>query len=426
MIVSISGADIAIRTPFSETQDLTQVLRGIRKTHSGRNEPVDFRLAGLVRKNYPDIWHVDQVLAFSTDECSPFVINGEDIGGNHGHPCGMAVQAEHSCTCRDIGTRYLDEAGMGWTLLRVEGNGQLLFLAEDISCRAIAGAMLRPEDGERIVPEMQQAGRQLTPAIRHIRCDVEARAGGAWRRCDESCEDAQQCRITEVYEVMDPRCVAETLRNQRPAEGYPVQPDIAVGRAMAVHRMVYTIQGDGTVLCEFDHEACKDTPITLYLGIMAQEKCDVFGGGVHRIIPGIRIFEDKGCEYDFSRSYNITAGPMPDVHPVMRGGWLDPDNPPDRQIDVLRRADGTDAVAFACGFLPLHDGAPEIRRQNVEEAWTIVRSCKTYPTFAGSMAWSAPEGATCLRGAAYKKYYLPEGGLDYDICCDGETYHYTV
>ncbi len=421
MIVSISGGDIAIRTPFNARYDLTQVLRGVRKTHSGRNEPVDFRLAGLVHTHQADIWHVDRVLAFSTDECSPFVMLGEDVGGNHGYPCGMLLEIPgHGMTCRDVGTLFADEGGMGWTLLRIESESELLFLADDLHAAAVSGA-LRRADGAALTPSAQHPHQQLTPAIRHIRCDVDVQRGGVWHPYTGFCEDAEGCRITEEYAVIDPRTVAAALRSGRPEGGYPCQPDIARGETMAIHRMVYHIQGNGTILCEFDHEARPGTPITLYLGVMAQEKCDAFGGGVHRMIPGIRPFEDDGRAYDFARPYNVTDGPMPGVHPVMREDWLSPDDPPNRQIDILRREDGSDAVAFVCGFLPIFDGAPEIRRNNLAEAWTIVKSRKTYPTFAGSMARPEGEGFTRLRGVAYKKYCLPEKA-DHEIHFDGKTY----
>ncbi len=423
MIVSISGADIAIRTPFSDTQDLTQVLRGVRKTVSDRNEPVDFRLAGLVNRRHPDVWHVDQVLAFSTDECSPFVMDGEDVGGNHGYPCGMRLRVPaHGLTCRDVGTIFTDDAHVRWTLVRIDSADELLFLADDFPADAVTGLLHRPGDGCALLPKAQHPREQLTPAIRHLRCDVDVLQGGAWQPYSGYTEDAEACRITEVYEVIDPRTVAEALRRGRPADGYPVQPCIAVGEAMAIHRMVYTIQGSGDVLCEFDHEAAGDKPITLYLGVMAQDRCDAFGGGVHRVIHGIKPFEECGHVYDFSRPYPITAGPMPDVHPVRREDWANPDVPPAHQVDVLRRMDGSDAVAFACGFLPLYDGDPAVRARNVGEAWTIVSSRKTYPTFAGSMAGDIP--LRRIRGVAYKKFFLPQNGLACDVAYEGTTWRF--
>ncbi len=430
MDISISGADIAIRTPFAEGFDLTQVLRGMAPTAGDRNDPVDFRLAGLVRRGHRDIWHVDRVLAFSTDECSPFVINGEDVGGNHGHPCGMGVRADrHGLSLRDVGTYWTDETGLGWTLLRIVDQDGLLFLSDNTGpsetdyafANAIAGRLARA-DGCTLIPAGQHPGQQLTPAIRRIRCDVAYEQHGAWQPLRGGCEGVDRCRITEVYEVICPATVAEALRAERPDGGYAVQPSLAAGRAMAIHRMTYTVEPDGTILCDFDHSVVMPVHLTWYLGIMAQEKCDVFGGGVHRVIPGTKAFTCQGQAYDFSRPYDTTRSPMPATFSLTPDNWLDPARPPDRQLDVLRDGAGRDQVAFACGFLPVYDAAPSIRSQNITDAGDIVASCKTYPTFAGGKHNTRP--IQRMRGVAYKKYFQPKGSgdLSYGVRYNGVDY----
>ena len=176
MDVSRNGGDIAFRTRFSDASDLVQVLHGL-ETMPGRNSPVDFKMAGLQRKGHPDIWHVDQVLAFSTDECSPMVINGEDIGGNHGQPCGVKITVPaHGKTCRDVGTLWQDAAGMTWTLLRVENQDVLLMISRNIGegkyaydfASAVQGELRCLDDASCLQVHSQSGGAQLTPAIRHV------------------------------------------------------------------------------------------------------------------------------------------------------------------------------------------------------------------------------------------------------------------
>ncbi len=68
---------------------------------------MDFRAAGLQRKGSYDIWHMDKVLALSTDEASPMIINDDDIGCNHSQPCGVSVTAPaHGKNCADIGSLW--------------------------------------------------------------------------------------------------------------------------------------------------------------------------------------------------------------------------------------------------------------------------------------------------------------------------------
>ena len=240
MDISRNGGEIAFRTAFSDEYDLVLVLHGLSSIPE-RNCPVDFRLAALQRKGHPDIWHMDQVLAFSTDECSPMVIHGEDIGGNHGHPCALRVTAPgHGKTVGDVGTLWQDEGGMRFTLLRVENADGLLFLSENTGPSAmeyafanrIAGALTCAETGERLLPQSQQGGVQLTPAIRHIRREAVCLKDGVWQEIGGWVQGADRAEIREEYEIINPATVARAIREGRPEGGYTLQPSLAAGEAM--------------------------------------------------------------------------------------------------------------------------------------------------------------------------------------------------
>ena len=441
MDVSRNGGDVVFRTAFSAEYDLLQVLHGLSSTE-GRNSPVDFRLAGLQRKGHPDIWHVDQVLAFSTDECSPMIMGGEDIGGNHGQPCGLQMTVpDHGLTVRDVGSRWTDESGMGFTLLRVDDTGSVTFLSDNLGPSDTAytfadhaeGVLTCADDGRVLAPQSQQGGRQLTPAIRHLQRELFCFKDGQWHAGDA--DDCDCAEIREVYEIVNPATVAMAIRENRPAGGYTVQPSLAAGEAMFLHRMTYRVENDGTILCDFDHEVLQDVHMPCYLGIMYQEKCDLWGGGLWRYIPKVKGFEDHGRQLDFSRPYRTTSDTMPNYRAVTKDLWTDPLSPPDRQIDFIRRADGNNGVAFAGGFLPVYDGEPSTRAANITDAVMLVQSCKTYPTFAGGVSEirhphrESRENAMHfphLRGVAYKKYFLPQesGTSLYTVPYQGQTYVY--
>ena len=435
MDISRNGGDIAFRTAFSDEYDLVQVMCGLSSIPE-KNCPVDFRLAALQQKGCSDIWHMDQVLAFSTDECSPMVINGEDIGGNHGHPCAIRVYAPgHGKDVRDVGSLWADEGGMHFTLLRAENADALLFLSENSGpsiteyafAERINGVLTCLENAlhpEKILPQRQQNGIQLTPAIRHVQREAVCFKDGRWQEAGGWVEGCERAEIREVYEIINPATVAKAIRDGRPAGGYTVQPSLAAGESMMTHRMTYRIEPDGTILCDFDHELHQPVHMSCYLGIMHQLKCDVFGGGVWRYIPKVRPFTGKGIPVDFTRPYRTAAETLPNNVPLTPDTWTDPAFPPERQIDFLRRADGHTAVGFASGFLPVQDGAPEIRRGNITDAGTLVKSCKTYPTFAGG--YRSTGNYPRLKGVAYKKYFLPVGddASVYTVPYGEDTYLY--
>ena len=431
--VSRNGGDVAFRTAFSDEYDLVQVFQGLTSTVYA-NHPVDFRLAALQHKGHPDIWHMDQVLAFCTDECSPMVINGEDIGGNHGHPCGVQLTAPgHGLTVADVGSLWRDESGLRWTLLRAAAD-KLLLLSDNTGISEVDYAFadrvdgaLHPLDehlqGREVRPAGQRGGVQLVPAIRHMQREVWVSRDGRWQLLDGDAEGCDGAEIREVYEIVNPATVAAALRAARPAGGYVTQPSLAVGTAMFRHQMTYRIAPDGTVLCDFDHQLLQPVRMPWYLGVMHQAKCDLYGGGLWRVIPKLRPFTAKGYTLDFSRPCLTTADTLPDYVPLTPDTWADPTSPPDRQLDFIRRADGSDAVGFASGFLPVYDGAPLRRAENITDAGTLVKSCKTYPTFAGGMG--CKRSFPRLRGVAYKKYFRPEQGASvYTVPYGADTYLY--
>ena len=442
MDISRNGSDVVFRTSFSDRDDLIQIMSGVGEGAPETNNPVNFRLAGLQRKGHCDIWHADQVLSFATDECTPVVINGEDIGGNHGFPCAVLVFApEHGKTVRDVGSLWRDEAGVLWTLLRVDNRDWLLLISENIGrsdtqfdfTDYISGHLSYLENGQEtqaIVPESQCGHVQLTRAIRCIKRDLTCLKRGEWRLVTGTLTDCREARICEEYEIVNPSGVAMAIRKNRPKGGYDAPPSLGQGEAMFLYRMTYRILDDGTILCDFDHQLLQPVRLEWYLGIMYQEKCDLYGGGVWRYIPKLRPFVSEGCRFDFSMPYNTAGQPMPRSFSLTPDVWTNPASPPDRQIDFIARENGTYLAAFAGGFLPCFDGAPEYRARHITDAGEIVRSVKTYPTFAGgkknvlvNRENSASDGFSplnlaSLRGVGYRKYFLPPP--------EGENACYTV
>lgn len=182
---------------------------------------------------------------------------------------------------------------------------------------------------------------------------------------------------------------------------------------------VYRIEGDGTVIYHFTHTKCADVHFGTSMAAMFQEKQDAFGGGVHRYIPKLKPLITPEGTFDFSIPYDISPGPFPTNCSTPASTWESPDAPPDRIVDYLRDAEGHDRLGFACGYLPLYDGVPEIRSKTLSCAVHIIRTRKGYPFF---MSGDVP-GA---HGIAYKKYFATDTDRAsvYTIPAEGKTYIY--
>ena len=433
MDISLHAEKLAVRTPFTAAHNLVQCFRGVKAGPLDYNCPVDFLSAGLQRAGEPDIWHMDIVLALCTDESAPLRINNAYIGSNHGEPCGVAVvSANHGKTVADVGSLWQDALGVKWTLMRVISPDRLLFVSENIGVSEtdyafadkIHGELLYVSHGEHtasVAVESQAGSVQLYRAVRFLRRDLYYYKDGARHPITGYHTDCDGADIVEEYEAINPATVAEALRAARPEGGYSAEPDLAVGTPMMHCQMTYRVLADGTVLCDFEHTRLQDVTWTEHMGLMYQSKCNVYDGGIWRYIPKTRPFELDGERYDFSVPRDTTVEPFPRALDMTAEYWTDPAFPPDRQIDFIRRQDGSTVVAFTGGFLPLYDGDPAVRRDHLSKSLLLIRTRKTYPYIA-----SGDHTMDRVRGIGYKKYFpQPDPRYSvYTVAHDGKTYAY--
>lgn len=430
MDVAVNKTSAVFRTPFSDACDLMQVFSHAADGHPLHPSPVDFCSAALVRRSCPDIWHADRALALSTDEAPPMLVSGGDIGGNHGWECGVVLQSP-AFSLADVGTAWQDGAGVTWTCLQMMDGGRALFVSENTGpsetdfafAERVRGDLNR---GEMRVPAAEQRIRvPLTPAIRHSLRRVEALRDGAWQPVCGGASACDMARILETYDILNPASVASAVRAARPEGGYSAPPELsAFGAPMLRISHIFTVHPDGTVVTELDHQALQPVRWQGFLALMYQEKCCPEGGRVLRYIPGVKPLSSAEGSWDFSLPVDL-SGPFPRFLPVMQERWADPAWPPDRQIEMIQSGGG--CVLFAAGILPVMDGAPDKRRENLVDALTLVSSRKSYLTFrgTGSPALAGPCPALSrVRGAVYRKYFaasspdvslyaVPFGGGEY-------------
>lgn len=431
MLICVSNGFAVVRTPFDEKYDLIQKFRGLEQNASVRyNQPVDFMESGLMQRDKWDYWHIDVPFALNTDEAVPAFVNGYFIGANHGHHGAVSVYAPaHGKTVADVGSLWRDESGMKFTLMRVENADYLLFLSENTGdsvenyafATKLEGMLTYLENGENTgdIRPIGQGASDLRRAIRHKEKKVVGFVNGEERTAfgELVCDRAE---IREEYEIVNPATVAEALRAARPKGGYASQPDLAeYGRAMLRCRLTYRLENDGTVLTVFDYEKLMNVRFQRFMGVMYQEKLDVYGGGIFRYLPKTKPIATREGTFDFSKRVAIVGAPFPRSDRITREYWTDEKSPCERAVDYFRNKDGADKLAFASGFLPVYDGVPSVREKQLSSVATLKFTRKHYPTFADG-------DLTRVRGVGYKKYFLPKanGASIYSVPFGGKTYLY--
>ena len=426
--ISIAKDVALVATPFDEKYDLINKFRGVVIDSVKYNNPVDFMESGLMRKGKWDCWHLDVPFSISNDEAVPAYINDCWIGANHGHHCAIEIFApEHGKTLQDVGSVWKDEQGVLFTLLRIENRDCLLFVSDVLGSAEdyrftlfIKGGLKYVKNGKnrkRITLSSQRV-TDLTPAIRYVRKDVFAYSNGRMERV-QGTANCDYAEIQEEYEIINPATVAESLRNGRPRGGYDRLRNLAdFGEPMLSCKLTYRILNDGTILVIFDYERLANVRFQRFMGVMYQEKIDVYSGGIYRYLPKTLPFLTSEGTFDFSKRVPITEKLYPKGGELTRNYWTDSQSPCDRVVDYFCDEEGRDKLAFACGYLPVFDGVAKKRKEN-KSAVTLKFTRKHYPTFL--------EGdLSHIRGVAYKKYFIPQKNraCAYSVYFEGKTYIY--
>lgn len=411
MFVCVAGGRALFRTYFDEKYDLIQKFRGVDSLGLIReNAPVDFMESGLMQRAKWDFWHIDKPFAINTDEATPVIVNDCYIGANHGEHSAVVLHApNHGKTVRDVGSLWQDEKGVKFTLVRVNDAENLTVLSENVGetvedyhfVTLIAGILKYLENGENtanIVP-VRQSVVDLRRSVRYkykkviaIKDGIEYAVTGGFE-CDVA-------EIREEYDIINPATVASDLRRLRPRGGFVAEQDLArFGKPMLSCKLTYRIEKDGTVFTLFDYKRLTNVRFSKVMGVMYQEKLDVYGGGIWRYFPKALPFDCEQGAFDFSTPVAI-GGAFPNERKMTREHWQD-GSPNDRVVDYFRDENGNDKLAFACGYLPLYDGSKEIRDKLVSFPVLVYVTRKHYPTFADG-------DLTAVKGVGYKKYFIPQ------------------
>ena len=429
MFVCVANGFALFRTSFDEKYDLIQKFRGLDNGSILYNQPVDFMESGLMQKNKWDYWHIDVPFALNTDEAVPAFINDGFIGGNHGFYGAITVYAPaHNKTFADAGTLWEDETGVRFTLLRVLDEDTLLFISENIGSieqyefvQEIKGKLSFVDKSSTIedIVCIEQFVTELKRTIRHKSKRVVAFVGGQEIkvRGEVSCDCAE---IREEYDIINPATVADALRKARPNTGFNRQVDLAdYGEPMVSCRLTYRVTEDGTVLIFFDYKKRMNVRFQKFMGVMSQEKLDVYRGGIWRYFAKTLPFTTAEGNFDFSQPRNLVNSPFPKSKAITKEYWENAHSPCERVVDYFRDECGQTRLAFACGYLPIYDGHPAIRSHNVSTAMNLVHTRKYYPTFVEGDIQS-------LKGIGYKKYFIPktEKSSWYTIDFENKTYVY--
>lgn len=428
LVCTVKGYAL-VRTPFDEKHYLIQKFRGLERGVAFYNAPIDFMGAGLMLKEKWDYFHEDVPFTITTDEATPIYINGCFIGANHGQYSVIELYApEHGKTIKDVGSIWQDENGVKFYLIRVIDDDLVAVISENKGENVARYAFVNQVKGKLTFIENGENRAEISPQ-NQVRADLVSANRYKYKRVlaftDGKCVPVRgevECdyvQLEEEYDIINPATVGPAIAKGRPQGGYKEQPAYnAYGEPMCNVKWTYRVLPDGGIVCEFEMNKLMDVHVERFVGVMHQEKQDVYGGGIWRYIPKTLPYTCKDGTFDYSYPIPIShKAAYPYGGAITKEFWATPDSPSERAVDYFRDENGHDCLAFATGFLPLFDGVPQIRKQYLFDTVVLKFTRKHYPTF---MNGDVPN----VKGVAYKKYFIPQadGASYYTVEADGKTF----
>ncbi len=425
MIISKVSCWVLFRANFNDKFDIVHQFTNMDGAPLSRNDHIDYLSSALIEKDNRESWNAPIILSTSSDEDPPVVMNGHFIGGGHGEPCCVSVYApNHGKTLKDVGSVYQDEDGTKFTIIFIHNEDYVRVVSENIGESKlnykfkmnVSGKLTYVSNGDNkddIVPIEQISPDFLYSANRMLRKKIVGYKDGNAKTILTSME-CDYAEMIEEYQVINPATVAPILTAERPEGGYKHTPDMSlIGEPMLNIKYIFRINPDGTILVDFDVNRLMNVRFDRFMGVMYQEKRDVFGGGIHRFLSKLKPFTTNEGTFNFSSPLPLRGGAYPEHYSPPKSDFINPDDPFDRIVDYFRDSDGVDKLGFSCGYLPVYDGAKEIRKDLLTSAIHIYKTRKAYPNFATEIK------VNHFRGVAYKKFFDTENrasvyAMEYD------------
>lgn len=400
MSISREGSNVKMRSPFSPEQDL------VISIDCGANGQVDFLSTRLFPKDESE--GEGKIIHWTQDDCTPWFLNDTYIGGNHGAASVIELTVpSHGKSLSDLGSQWRDAEGKVFNLIKVESSDKLWFLAENaaalpewrFSVKLPAGPLRR---GEEELSFQSACVTQLRPALRITRQNYLV--DGKRPLKDGESAKGHFFEVREESEILNPGSVADKILRHPGVECDWTAKDVP---ALLKQTVVYRFYSNGATVVEHSAEALQPLPLS-HAGFVQSQPLVRGNFQTHELyIPKTLPVTLNGKSYDFSGiadfDYRLKE---PLIFGIKEQNIQNPDNPPDRFIQILGKRKGNPAsreVGFALGYSPLWKMSQTDFRSSV--AGFIYMSKKTYPrAMAGKPGVLVPPG-TKFHCVAYRAYF---------------------
>ncbi|WP_419421282.1 hypothetical protein ACNVED_15545 (plasmid) [Legionella sp. D16C41] len=379
------GQTVYIRNPFSKDEDLVITLK------KGLNNQIDFSSVLLIphSNGMTEVELKNGLLIhMNLDSSTPWRINNNVIGGNHGVGVIEITSKMHGLNTTAIGSEWFDLTGKRFYLIKILDTDRLWFLPDNtdippiwhFSLQLTGESLVRKSNKKTVTLKIEALEiAQLRPSLRTIK--QEYLIDGKTPLVDNQPIRCSFLKIIDENEIVNPGAVLIDVLKHPGSERNFIADDLD---AVIHNKIKYKFYPNGAMVANYHATALQSFNLNFMGFIQSAKLFQENSDKLEYYIPKTLPFKIDGRHYDFKSIQDLSHG----IHNNIFFGleWRNiakANNLPDRFLQFLSKIENEKLmrkVGFVIGYSAIKGiTKPEKRNKFAKIAYRISPFLKNYP-----------------------------------------------
>lgn len=393
----IDGTYAYIRTPFSDTVDMVQLVQYGTNAKWSNNVINPYQIKTIpkstAKENLVTAYNAGTLVVNHGDDAAPLkynlYFNGSDdvsvyMGANHGaFAVHEVTQNAHGKTYVDVGSKWTNGTRQ-YTLVRIVDANKLWFVSDNLGTSekwkyhmaSISGNTLTHVSGATNTASISVSADLLTQLFTSINNHVKKIVVDGYKTISDSgFYDVESVEFIDTYNIMNVPAIISYLQAH-------------VGTATEQELNVPSIDYDVNV--QVSYKYVQNGALTINTQFQKKSNINFDFAGLTQALP--LNYTGKTLLYYVPKMNPVTVGPntynlsnvvdvtaVTDVISMLKANWLDVTNPPDRMAQIVKNG-ATKEFGHVIGY-SLSRGAtqPSIRANTTDAGFFNGPTRKMYP-----------------------------------------------
>lgn len=384
----IDGTYAYIRTPFSDTLDMVQLVQYGTTTKWNNNVINPYQIKTIAKstakENLVTAYNAGTLVVNHGDDAAPLNYNGTYIGANHGaYIVHEITQTAHGKNYIDVGSKWSNGA-REYTLVRIVDTNKLWFVSDNTGTSAqwaynntlLTGNTLTHVSGATNTASISVSSDSITQLYTAINNHIKKIVVDGYKTITASgYYDVESVEFIDTYNIMNVPAIISYLQAHVgtsteqelnvPSIDYDVNVQVSYK---------YVQNGALTINTQFQ----KKSNINFnFAGLTQALPLSYSGKTLLYYVPKMNPVTVGSNTYSLSNVVDVTS--VTDVINLLKANWSDALNPPDRMAQIVKNG-ATKEFGHVVGY-SLSRGAtqPSIRSSTTDAGFFNGPTRKMYP-----------------------------------------------